>query len=1382
MPIVGVTTSTSGGKEAAKASEWALSGGGQSLLDAVRRAIARIEVRGPGGKIISRGTGTLITESLVVTAMHVVANRQSDTLQPAPGDIVLIFPHGEVGAAIVEDAWDRREDWALLKCGDSIPARPVPLGEAPTDRERWEAFGFPDANPDGMVFEGHVADTNAAYQGQHAHQLYSLQAAGGMGAPVPGLSGGPVLAEGALFGVMRSSLMHERRNVAGTLYACPIGRVVERLGDRLPTPDPYRGLPGLPQRDLPATPFRYLSFYGPEHAEVFFGRGAEIRHVFEQLVAEPDAAPPVILYYGQSGVGKSSLLAAGLIPRLHWSHEVVYVRRTQRGATTDIRSALGGGWRAMEARVGRPVAVIIDQVEEAYAQAPESADREVAELCRWLADQFKDADKRPAGRLILSFRKEWLAELRTALETANVPFCGEFLQRLTREGVTEVVRGLTATQRLRRTYKLTVESGLEQTIADDMLADKDAPVAPTLQIVMTRLWRRATRDGAAPELTRAIYRELQADGLLLGDFLERQLERVAAARPDDIATGLVLDILATHTTGLGTARAIEPDELERRYRHIDPAQYRELLAELGRASLLITTADGDTRLTHDTIAPHVRQRFDESVLPGQRATRILAQRAQDWVDPENEGAPLGSHDLGDVQSGLAGRPALSDAEHRLLEESRRMARRRRNAGVLVRLVLALLVVASASLGVWALEESREAIDKSQEAAASAMVARVEAANALASTAKAEHLKVVAESQKSSAESSEREAKAQATLALAQQTGLEMDALVDAVQLYDGSKHQGGATPMVKRALHDAFAAAQRSRRLTRLSDEPYSITATDELVGVATRGGQLHLLPLRPHRKAIPPITLGAKPLVAFTQHGHRLVALTGLQPGHDEALVTLWNIDPPRPLTQVKAKLTRHQREDLDRLLPLWVGHAPKHLVVPTADGATLIESETGRTVTPLPGMSHRFVNDGAQVAAVVGAPSPRGPTVALHLWNTETGELQRRGPQHSIAKTVGEALCSSQPPSLRRGVEAPCRSALTQWRHVPLYDGEHVLSAARLSADHGGDELGVVWEGKTGKPTRWAACKGAQLELVWTTQASLLYRCHPPHKPPGWGEIVAMTYDTEEVAQTLLSEAFVGHVYYVTDGTVLSRDLTGDELQLRRWDGTQLASASVPVERRVVATNTPSADSLVYADSSGWIRVIQSGNFGAPATFWSSAHDPVFSRKEMRAVSFTNAGVVLWDTLTWRPLRTLLQPEKPEEAMAVFLANTDIVTAGAGLPVQLWSGITGELKSTLSSESDTRLAMVNEGLVTWPTAPDAPCVHWKPNPLDGHTLRAKVDYDCTGATDDGPPMPSFAAARKRVEGERSVCGLGQLLHIAPSPLGQDSCRIYRKGGAPSW
>jgi hypothetical protein len=161
--------------------------------------------------------------------------------------------------------------------------------------------------------------------------------------------------------------------VAGTVYACPIASVLEKAGTLLPLPDPCYGLPGLPRQPLPTGPFRHLAWFTAKEAEVFFGRNREIRQMYDRLTA--DDAPPMVLLYGQSGVGKSSFLDAGLLPRLR------YLRRDARstllrtlrdsldllgGADAQAAGSLAGGWQAVEKQGGKPLVIFLDQMEEVY--------------------------------------------------------------------------------------------------------------------------------------------------------------------------------------------------------------------------------------------------------------------------------------------------------------------------------------------------------------------------------------------------------------------------------------------------------------------------------------------------------------------------------------------------------------------------------------------------------------------------------------------------------------------------------------------------------------------------------------------------------------------------------------------------------------------------------------------------------------------------------------------------------------------------------------------------------------------------------------------------------------------------------------------------------
>jgi hypothetical protein len=57
-------------------------------------------------------------------------------------------------------------------------------------------------------------------------------------------------------------------------------------------------------------------------------------------------------------------------------------------------------------------------------------------------------------------------------------------------GVIEAVRGVAHTPALQQHYGLTIDEDLAEEIANDLLKDREAPVAPMLQILLTRLSRQ----------------------------------------------------------------------------------------------------------------------------------------------------------------------------------------------------------------------------------------------------------------------------------------------------------------------------------------------------------------------------------------------------------------------------------------------------------------------------------------------------------------------------------------------------------------------------------------------------------------------------------------------------------------------------------------------------------------------------------------------------------------------------------------------------------------------------------------------------------------------------------------------------------------------------
>lgn len=487
-----------------------------------------------------------------------------------------------------------------------------------------------------------------------------------------------------------AEVLQEAKGIPWRLHVRPGAEAVTSWSLPLAARDPLFGLPALPPLDLPDKPYRYLDWYRREDASVFFGRGREIRELYDRVTAP--GCPPLVLFYGQSGVGKSSLLTAGLLPRLEGSHIARYARRDKTaGMLGTLAAALGVGlgddivaaWRMVETQTGRPLLVVLDQVEELFTRPNLQQPDELAQALDGLETLFADAGRQIQGRLILGFRKEWLAELDRRLAERRLPRDEVFLERLGREGIAEIVTGPQSTPRLVERYRLAVTEALPGLIADDLLTDRESPVAPMLAILLADMWEAAkVRNYDRPAFDEDLYHEFRSRGLSLDDFLGRQLQALNDRQPNVVASGLALDVLAYHTTPLGTAEQRTPADLEHMYSHRRDA-LSTLIQECRDLYLLVDPSQNRpgqppaSRLTHDTLAPHVRKRFDESDAPGQRARRILESRAVDW-EAGKTGVPLDPADLAFVEAGQAGMRNRQPHEEVLVTASR-IERTRRQA-------------------------------------------------------------------------------------------------------------------------------------------------------------------------------------------------------------------------------------------------------------------------------------------------------------------------------------------------------------------------------------------------------------------------------------------------------------------------------------------------------------------------------------------------------------------------------------------------------------------------------------------------------------------------------------------------------------------------------
>lgn len=355
-------------------------------------------------------------------------------------------------------------------------------------------------------------------------------------------------------------------------------------------------------------PYRGLQAFEEEHADRFVGREADVARMLDKLREHRFVA-----LVGASGVGKSSLLHAGLIPA---------VRRGALGgpgaatvvALTPGDAPLASLAAALAAGPPRPALLVVDALEEAFTLCADDAERTA------FLDALLDAAGRPGSHVVVALRADVYGRIAGHERLASAVADGQHL--LGHLGPSAVRRAVLEPA---AAAGLTVEPALVETVVGDFAGSPEA--LPLLGFALREVWRRR-RDHT---LT---LRDYEDAGGLRGT-LERRAEEVMSELSGAemrIAREVLLRLVQPGETGLDTRCRAAADELA----GADPAA-EALVQRLVRARLLAMTSDlaSGTRvveIAHEQLLRSWSRLADwiAAERAALRAEHRLADTAADW--------------------------------------------------------------------------------------------------------------------------------------------------------------------------------------------------------------------------------------------------------------------------------------------------------------------------------------------------------------------------------------------------------------------------------------------------------------------------------------------------------------------------------------------------------------------------------------------------------------------------------------------------------------------------------------------------------------------------------------------------------------------------------
>ena len=677
---------------------------------------------------------------------------------------------------------------------------------------------------------------------------------------------------------------------------------------------PATAAPGAAEPGAPvASPYRGLTPYTEDDYAYFFGREQETNAISANL-----EVARFTLFYGPSGVGKSSVLRAGVLHQLQQRAAAnaaanaadgrpefipVYFNRWQQEPVQGLSQAVAAaaqpylpdaamsppdgpllaqlqGWSQA---TGSDLLLILDQFEEYFLYQNPASASDPASFGAQLVQIANHSSLRV--NLLISLREDALARLDYF--KGRIPFLLDnrlSIGHLKRGAGQQAVEAPLAQYNREYTTAYTIEPQLVEAVLDQVgsgtitlgrqssgsrrpegteLAAQSGDLieAPYLQLVLTRLWEKETGQSSSC-LRLSTLDDLGGAEAIVRNHLDNTLDSLAAA--EQALAARFLDRLVTPS---GAKIALSLAELTG-YAGAPQPQVEAVIRILEESRLLrgVQTPDGGTRyeILHDVLGPALLDwhgRFQKTL--EEEARLAQAQKAR----------------------------AAAEAEARVAEERARLqemaaseAQRRVRQARLALVGLSLLLLLALGAVGWAVSAQNNAKQRAQEANEASVAAEVARTEADSSAAEAERQKQNAETARAEAQTNASEAERQAGIALAAAARAdERAAAADLASRRALAESMAGYSQLL---IHRDHLYDDRSLILARdaalLGESPNSYTALRTAVDNAR---SLLVIPSPASRH------LGAVNAVAFSPDGQRIVS------GGADGTIRLWRAGDMQPL-----------------------------------------------------------------------------------------------------------------------------------------------------------------------------------------------------------------------------------------------------------------------------------------------------------------------------------------------------------------------------------------------------------------------------------------------------------------------------------------------------
>ena len=385
-------------------------------------------------------------------------------------------------------------------------------------------------------------------------------------------------------------------------------------------------------------PFKFLDSYNQDDTDMFFGRVEETEALYAMVFQNS-----MLLIYGASGTGKTSLIQCGLAGKFKpydWLPLVIR-RGNNINASLEKQLADAGGNNVDDDDVTtkdpskklrgllrlikgvylnnfKPIYLIFDQFEELYVLGTKAEQQQFVESVKEILRAEQPV------KMIFSIREEYLGYLNDfEKEVPQLLHKKLRIEPMALDKVTDVIKGINNYSLSNVKIKTDEIDAISQGIFDRIKGKKKILTIdlPYLQVFLDKLYLETTGDESRQAdalITMDVLNRIGDIGDVLRNFLEEQVKSIStrlSAGYKNITTEIIWKILSPFSTLEGTKEPISKKELAERLPDLDNKLIDESVESFVNSRILNFSENENLyELAHDSLALRIAEkRSDEEI-------------------------------------------------------------------------------------------------------------------------------------------------------------------------------------------------------------------------------------------------------------------------------------------------------------------------------------------------------------------------------------------------------------------------------------------------------------------------------------------------------------------------------------------------------------------------------------------------------------------------------------------------------------------------------------------------------------------------------------------------------------------------------------------------